>query len=1496
MSLEWEARVIGINYYPPYTSLNKLTAAARDAESIATQLENYGYETFRVKRLPHKSNLKGEWKVDAEEGVKAIELKTAITNLFNPPASSKPLEMALFFFSGHGWRKTVNGQEEVFLATSDVLPEEDIYGVALSWLGEQLQSSPVQKLIIWLDCCYSGELLKYLDKIAPDKDYCLITATRSYEEGIEISYDNGLFTKALIEELNADNDPDGFVDSQKLARRIQQRMAQTAQAPQVACSKRTIPLTTNIDKPDFENTCPYRALYFFTEKPKDTLVFHGRTKLTEQLVKKVHNKERLIAVFGQSGSGKSSLLRAGLLYQLKLGQMISGSNNWNYFNPIIPSSNPLERLAEAIKNKVEEREDNCPLILIIDQFEECFTMCTEATRKAFIEQIQTLLVKLPSLQIILGIRSDFRSRLREYPQFAAQMSKFNVEHLSREEIREAIEKPAQRVGLLIQGELKQQLINDVEDYPGSLPLFQYTLTELWKKMRAQQEIFLRLETYQELGGIEGTLEKRADEVYASLFNIVTIKFWIILLKMNYLAGILFLSEFPKRKQQVAKRIFLELTQIGELPDRRRRVSLGRLVNSHHSYELLDEVAHILANPENRLITRTGDSLVKDAAKNHPATVILDVVHDALIRHWGQLRKWQEQYRDGMIVERKIEDATEEWLSKEKNCDYLLQGDRLAVAELYLKNYGNWGMLNGIGEEFITESQNLRTKQEQEQERRRQEELDNLEARRKAEELARIEAEKRAGEQKKANKKLRIRSTVAVSCAVAAGIFGVAAGIFGIRVTLMSNIDLLKERAENLEDKFSLSNKTEHLVETLKLVGDNQKFNQRWFQTLNKLIPEVQSILYKAVEESRERYVFDAHKSEVNSVAFSPNDQYAQYIVSGSRDKTVKLWDSSNQTLVHVHTFDGHQDSVNSVAFSPDGQYIVSGSSDNTVKLWDIENQKLLYTFEGHEFFVNSVAFSPDSQYIVSGSSDNTVKLWDINNKKLVHTFEGHKDSVNSVVFDPDGQYIVSGSDDNTIKLWDVENQVLLQTINSHEAAVISVDFSPDGKYIVSGSYDKTVKLWDVDNKKLVYSFNEYKGAIKSVSFSPDGQYIISGSNDKKLKLWHVEDQVLLHTYDAHESEVNSVGFSPDSKYIVSGSDDKKMKLWDADNKVFLHTFKGHKSRVNSVAISPDGQYIVSGSRDKTVKLWDVEDRVLLHTFDGHGHTLSVNSVAISPDGQYIVSGSRDKTVKLWDVEDRVLLHTFDGHKSEVNSVAFSPDGQYIVSGSLDKTVKLWDVKNQVLLHTFNGHEEAIIFNGHEEAIISVDFSPDGQYIVSGSLDKTVKLWDVKNKVILHTFNGHESGVNSVSFSPDSQYIVSGSLDKTVKLWDVKNKVILHTFNGHKEKVNSVAFSPDGQYIVSGSYDKTVKLWDVKNKVILHTFDGHESGVNSVAFSPDGQYIVSGSSDQKMKLWLGTGWQDWMAVGCKRIRSHPALVSAQEAATTCMEYGRWSDRENMNLIF
>lgn len=403
MALEWAAQVIGINYYPDYTTLKPLTAAAEDAERIAEQLEQYGYRPFRTQCLPRILNQKGESKIDPQGAVKAQELQEAIVNFFNPPPPNPIPETALLFFSGHGWNKSVAGKEEVFLVTSDALPEAEIYGISLDWLGEQLQTSQAKRIIVWLDCCYSGELLKF---IPTDKDYCLITATRSYETGIEIPYTQGLLTQALLAGLNPQNDPDGIINSHKLRDFIESRMAQTAQCPLIANSERAILLTTKFPQQSFQDQCPYRSLSYFSENKQDAEVFFGRSALTGQLIAQVKEHHHLIAVLGASGSGKSSLLRAGLLYQLKLGQEIPGSDHWIYITPFTPQENPVQSLQEAVALSFPDlvfpqgntahvigkrlQALNTPVILIIDQLEECFTG-DESQRQEFFDCLIALI-------------------------------------------------------------------------------------------------------------------------------------------------------------------------------------------------------------------------------------------------------------------------------------------------------------------------------------------------------------------------------------------------------------------------------------------------------------------------------------------------------------------------------------------------------------------------------------------------------------------------------------------------------------------------------------------------------------------------------------------------------------------------------------------------------------------------------------------------------------------------------------------------------------------------------------------------------------------------------------------------------------------------------------------------------------------------------------------------------------------------------------------------
>ncbi|MGK7887449.1 MAG: caspase family protein [Crocosphaera sp.] len=1334
--------IIGIDYYGDKSGLKSLDAPSQDAEAIACLLKKYWeYQKPSIRPIPDQEQLdsKGNPKARIKDDgiVTQNHLEEAIAELLNPPDHNPP-DTALLFFSGHGVPKEIDGRVEVYLATSDRLANrEECQGVAISWLGEQIQKSKAKEVIVWLDCCYSGELLKY----CPDnKRYCFVTATTCYSDAYT-TFEEGELTKALKKGLNPEDKSEQRVDSDHLLRFLADNQPQHEQRFEYKNSPAPIPLTT-LKPRDFRDKCPYVALNAFQKDDAD--YFFGRTTIIGTLLNKLENKEqkRLVAILGASGSGKSSLMRAGLLYELKRGQKIAGSNNWLIIEPFSPTNQPLEVLQQKLSAAgLENIAPDTPIILMVDQFEECFTMCDEETRKEFINKLLDLLKNKPNLQITLAMRDDFRSRLREFQPFREMMSIVNVEHLKHREIEEAIIKPAQKVGLYIYPDLKQQLINDVEDYPGSLPLLQYTLTELWNQAHQERETSLRLETYSQLGGIEGTLQNRATEIYESL---------------------------SPADQTVAKRIFLELVQVGDISDTRRRVTLGQLQNSRHDLATLDRVTEFLANKDNRLLTRANIEQKEEISQTPPqqedprTKIIIDVVHEALIRNWKMLGDWKQEYREGMIIERRIEQAAQQWHQGKGD---LWQVAGLEVANKYQELYGQWGMLDGIAEQFIEQTRNKVTRNKWTQ-----------------------------------------RGVIAAILAFAG--FSLYTAIDANRQKIEAQRKTIIAQANAAQLQLLNPKHINPLLLALDNVENNLQLNK------NELIRETYNALAETVEQTPVQSTFRGHQFSVLSVAFSPD---GKTIVSGSSDGTIKVWDAKKFSIEPLHTFNGHQESVNSVAFSPDGKTIISGSFDGTIKVWNAENPSTepLYTFQGHHYSVNSIAFSPDGKTIISGSSDGTIKVWSAENRSTepLHTFNGHQESVMSVAYSPDGKTIISGSRDRSIKVWSAENPSTepLHTFNGHQNWVMSVAVSPDGKTIISGSSDGTIKVWNAENPSTepVHTFNGHQGSVWSVAFSPDGKTIVSGSYDNTIKVWNAENSSkgLLHTFKGHQGIVNSLAFSPDGKTMVSGSFDGTIKVWSAQEprKGLLHTFKGHQGAVISVAFSPDGKTIISGSYDNTIKVWSAENPSTepLQTFQGHQG--SVNSVTYSPDGKTIISGSLDKTIKVWNAKNPNTepLQTFQGHQESVNSVTYSPDGKTIVSGSSDRTIKVWSVQNR-------STEPLQTFQGHQGIVSSVAFSPDGKTIISGSYDNTIKVWSAENPSTepLYIFKGHQDTVTSVTYSPDGKTIISGSRDRSIKVWSAENPSTepLYIFKGHQGAIKFVAFNPDGKTIISGSTDNTIKVW------------------------------------------------------------------------------------------
>lgn len=676
----------------------------------------------------------------------------------------------------------------------------------------------------------------------------------------------------------------------------------------------------------------------------------------------------------------------------------------------------------------------------------------------------------------------------------------------------------------------------------------------------------------------------------------------------------------------------------------------------------------------------------------------------------------------------------------------------------------------------------------------------------------------------------------------------------------ATIARLREQATLVDSELGIT-PVEALIRAIAIAGNTE----------NTLLADVANmgsdVLSRASEREQEVERLRGHGNSVHSVTFSPD---GKYILSGSSDNTLRIWDAISGKAV-TPPLRGHKSSILSVAFSRDGKRIVSGSKDNTLRLWDANTGKAIgKPIQGHDSWVNSVVFSPDGKFILSGSLDNTLRLWDVNSRQQVGVpLRGHTSWVLSVAFSPDGKQIISGSRDMTLQLWDTATgNPIGPPLRGHTNNVLSVGFSHDSKRIISGSADNTLRLWDVDSGKPIGDPLEgHTNSVWSVAFDSDSKRIVSGSEDKSIRIWDaLTGKAIGNPLQGHTNSVISVAFSPDGKHIVSGSDDNSLRIWDAttDNPIG-DPLEGHANSVLSVAFSPDGNRIVSGSGDNSLRIWDANTGKPIGS-PLRGHTSRVNSVAFSPDGRLIVSGSKDKSLRVWDAfTGRATGILLRGHQDQVVTVAFSPDGRRIVSGSEDKSLRIWDVNTSRLIGS--------PLRGHANGVLSVSFSPNGKRIVSGSRDNNLRIWNADNQnPIGQPLQGHTNAVRSVSFSPDGRRILSGSSDNSLRLWDaVTGNPIGSPFQAHTQAVRSVAFSTDGKRIVSGSMDNSLRLWDAATgKQIGTSLQGHFGPVQSVAFSPDGRRIVSGSDDATLRLWDATPASS-LRLACKRLQRHQLLL-------------------------
>ena len=1132
---------------------------------------------------------------------------------------------------------------------------------------------------------------------------------------------------------------------------------------------------------------PYKGLLFFDELDAD--LFFGREVLTARLVDRVadlaiDSSTRFLAIVGASGSGKSSLVRAGLAVALK-------RIGWDT-HVFTPTANPLKML-DSQTNSSRPYPTSDRVLLLVDQFEEIFTLCSSETERiAFIEKL-LFLARHPStkVNVVIALRADFYSHCAHYPLLrqAVATEQEYIGQMTAEELRHAIEEPAKRGGWEFEPGLVEVLLNDIGadggqgPEPGALPLLSHTLLATWEHRRGR---LITLDGYHATGGVRHAIAETAENVFTDQLN--------------------------QKQQELARDVFLRLTELGEgTEDTRRRAALNELVRQSEEVTQLRAVLNTLA--EARLITLNEDSA--------------EVAHEALIREWQRLHEWLTHDRDGLRLHRRLTEAAHEWEALRRDTGSLYRGARLAQA--YEWSLENQDRLNESERSFLRASVEQEQRDAREREAQRQHELEA--------------AQKLAETEHRSASRLRRRNQVIMVVGAFAFILAILAGLFGMQ----SEANFTRAETQRLAaeaNSLYKSNGSSELIALLALRSINQQFS-----------PQGDEVLTNAAMLSYPLQIFEGHTKVVWGVAFSPD---GKYVLTGSEDDTARLWD--RQTGQEIRQFSCLH-IVYQVAFSPDGHTILTNCGDPSIRLWDPQTGEKLYQFSPPDF-TDQPVFSRDGKYVLAASRDAVVWKWDVKTGQLVQRIDMPLLARSRLFVSPDGKYVLTQAfSDNVVRLWSLGKTITeVQTLPFDDLFSWSVAFSSDNRYILVGYSGGMVLVWDTVSGQVVQRLKGHTSAVTSITFSPDGKKVLTGSADKTVRLWDWQTGTELLRL-SQSNQVYASAFSSDGKYVLAGASDGTVRLWDTYPHPKLPVFTGHTAVVSAVSFSPDGKLLATGGSDG-MRLWDVGSGQLIHAFPEAGF---INyGVKFSPDGRYLVSGNWSGVAMVWNVSSRERVNQFDlptVTSAGINDLAFSPDGKRILVGGFDdsifSTAHVYDLQT--------GNLTVAAFVGHQmsDTVTRVAFSPDGQYMLTAHQGGLVRLWDSHAGKPVGELMGHTDAVNSAAFSPDGKYIATASNDKTVRLWSVKTREEIRQFTGHTELVWSVTFAADGKTIVTASADGTARLWDVQSGKELRRFVGHTAGVENLAISPDGKHLATVSDDGTARLW-DVDYHDTMRYLCSRL--------------------------------
>ncbi|HEX8651154.1 MAG TPA: TIR domain-containing protein [Pyrinomonadaceae bacterium] len=1259
-----------------------------------------------------------------------------------------------------------------------------------------------------------------------------------------------------------------------------------------------------------DEVCPYRGLQPFDEEHAE--FFFGREGDIQRLVEKLKTT-RFLAVLGASGSGKSSLVRAGVVPRLKRG-VLPESDTWT-IRVFTPTAHPLANLAAnllrlhpdgsmnrtldemsadertlhlAVSLALAERPAGERVVWVVDQFEEIFTLCNDEKERAQFLANLLYAAFIPGGRnaVVLTLRADFYQKCAAYPELSERIAahQFLVSPMDEKNLKQVIEEPAWHVGLEFEQGLVETILDDIQSQPGALPLLEHALLELWERRRGN---LLTLEAYRESGGVQGAIAKRADAIYDS---------------------------FTEEQQAIVRRIMLRLTQPGEgTEDTRRRATMDELVTRAGDTANVENVAQAMANA--RLLTTDTDE--------QPGKQVVDVSHEALIRGWPRLRKWIEEDRAGLRILRRLTEAAREW-QPTKDESLLYRGARLAQAVEWRER--NESALNELEREFLDASM----------------------------------AAQRAVERRKKQAIIALAAGFVVAVALA-----VLAVIQWRRADEQAQIAVARQLAA--ESYAQMENRPDlGLLLGVEANRVKEIFGARRTLLLDMLYREHISTYLHGPADRVNKVVFSPDGKLLAGASGG----------ASGRDNSVWLWDAASGQPIGA-PLAGHKSQVNCVAFSPDGKLLASGDQTGGIILWDVATRQPLGSpLTGQRDAVYSLAFSADSKILASGGfnyeleATGEIYLWDVVTRQpLAEPLRGHTGIVRSLAFSPDGRTLASGNGRYTqdgvtvtVIFWDVAaRRPLGQPLVGHKDSISCLAFSPDGRVLASGSADKTVRLWDVAARRpladfetlYAYTTEPHKSGILDVQFTRDGKTLISvdagspdvgshvlvrtvefspaGSNELALVKSNTAKAITTYFH-----QVQSVTINPETfKWAASGGCwrvgpnndclEGEATIWDINARLPIaqRLRESLVQKVNRIAFSPDGKLMATGGCGELangspqeeclrgeVELWETTSFKIVGRLTDTPY--EITSLAYSPDGKTLAAGScakieksdtgnecRQDEIRLWNLDTGQLVsQPLTGHGAFIKMLAFSPDGKILASRGGD-TIILWDASTRQMLGKIRSGHQFESANLFAAGVQTMAFSPDGKTLVSGGCGKLerragqpnnscgigeLRFWDVKaGQMIGDPLAAHTDQVISLAFSPDGKTLASaaGSYDDTIQLWDVATRQTTgRALAGYDTDMVKMIFSPDGKTLVTAATmqaeNKTynIFLWDLdKRQLIGQPITAHTYNLDDIAYSPDGRVLASAGSDfpggqrnagsgtRALKLW-DMKLESWIEKACR----------------------------------